>query len=177
MAISVDMPAEPLSLARMRAANTAELTHSRTDLSNSIDRFSRLFSSMAERDGKLLLADKTDNLWVRMDTQDIEEILGNLLDNALKWSKKTVQMTAAKAKDGIVISIEDDGPGIPEQDLPRIWERLYRGDQSRSERGLGLGLSFVKAIAEAHGGPAVVVSRPDEGAQFELRVPVARTGS
>lgn len=142
------------SLARMRAANTAELTHSRTDLSNSIDRFSRLFSSMAERDGKSLVARNTDHLWVRMDTQDIEEILGNLLDNALKWSKKTVQMTAAKAKDGIVISIEDDGPGIPEQSRREALRSGGRLDTSKA--GTGLGLAIAIDLLKAYGADLVL---------------------
>jgi signal transduction histidine kinase len=142
------------SLARMRAANTAELTHSRTDLSNSIDRFSRLFSSMAERDGKLLLADKTDNLWVRMDTQDIEEILGNLLDNALKWSTKTVRMTAARGREGIIISIEDDGPGIPEQSHREALRSGGRLDTSKT--GTGLGLAIAIDLLKAYGADLVL---------------------
>jgi signal transduction histidine kinase len=55
--------------------------------------------------------------------------------------------------------------------MPRIWERLYRGDKSRSERGLGLGLSLVKAIVEAHGGRVEAQSAPGHGARFELRLP------
>ncbi len=142
------------SLARMRAANTAELTHSRTDLSNSIDRFSRLFSSMAERDGKSLVASNAENLWVRMDTQDIEEVLGNLLDNALKWSKKTVRMTAARGRDGIVISIEDDGPGIPEQSHREALRSGGRLDTSKA--GTGLGLAIAIDLLKAYGADLVL---------------------
>ncbi|MDQ3347683.1 MAG: sensor histidine kinase, partial [Acidobacteriota bacterium] len=60
---------------------------------------------------------------------------------------------------------------IPADELPRIWDRLYRGDKSRSERGLGLGLSLVKAIVEAHGGTVAAISAPGAGSRFELRLP------
>ena len=71
----------------------------------------------------------------------------------------------------------DTGVGISADDLPRIWERLYRADQSRSERGLGLGLSFVKAIVEAHGGTAEVRSEIGVGSTFVLRLPAAGPAS
>jgi signal transduction histidine kinase len=73
-----------------------------------------------------------------------------------------------------VLSVTDTGIGIPADELPRIWDRLYRGDKSRSERGLGLGLSLVKAIVEAHGGSVAVTSTPGAGSRFELRLPAER---
>jgi len=73
----------------------------------------------------------------------------------------------------VEISVADEGPGIPPEDMPRIWDRLYRGDKSRSQRGLGLGLSFVRAILQAHGGRATVANRPDCGAEFTLILPAA----
>jgi signal transduction histidine kinase len=69
-----------------------------------------------------------------------------------------------------VITVADTGVGIAPEDLPRIWDRLYRGDKSRSERGLGLGLSLVKAIVQAHGGSATVESRLGQGTTFEIRL-------
>ena len=71
-----------------------------------------------------------------------------------------------------VEQVARDDRGIDPEDLPRIWERLYRGDQSRSQRGLGLGLSFVKAIIDAHGGSAAVRSEPGKGSVFEIRLPM-----
>ena len=72
------------------------------------------------------------------------------------------------------MSVADNGPGIPPDELPRIWERLYRGDKSRSERGLGLGLTLVKAIVEAHGGEVSVASIEGVGTSMVLRLPVKR---
>ena len=65
----------------------------------------------------------------------------------------------------------DTGTGIASEDLPRIWERLYRADKSRSERGLGLGLSLVKAIVQAHGGTVTVESTLNHGTTFTVRLP------
>ncbi len=74
------------------------------------------------------------------------------------------------------IEIADTGIGIAAHDLPRIWERLYRGDQSRAERGLGLGLSLVRAIVLAHGGTVDVTTEPGRGSTFVVYLPrVARS--
>jgi len=69
------------------------------------------------------------------------------------------------------IVVRDTGTGIPASELPRIWDRLFRGDASRSERGLGLGLSLVKAIVEAHGGTVGVASEPGHGSVFTVTLP------
>ncbi len=129
------------SLARMRASNTAELTHSRTDLTNSVNRLSRLFSVMAEREGKSLTTDCETGLQVRMDTQDIEEVIGNLLDNALKWSRTTIHISAKHVTDHIEICIEDDGPGIPKEAREGVLRSGGRLDTSVSGTGLGLAIS------------------------------------
>ncbi|NOD75655.1 MULTISPECIES: HAMP domain-containing sensor histidine kinase [unclassified Ruegeria] len=138
------------SLARMRATNTGELTHSRTDLSNSVERLSRLFSVMAERDGKTLVSDCEAGLHVRMDPQDIEEVIGNLLDNALKWSRTTFQITARRTDNGIELCVEDDGPGIPESARDEAIRSGSRLDTS--VMGTGLGLSISVDLLAAYGG-------------------------
>ncbi len=137
------------SLARMRAMNTAELSHSRADLSNSVDRLSRLFSRMAERDGKELEVIRQKNLWVRMDPQDIEEVLGNLMDNAVKWCRQTVRVSAMAKRNSIEIHIEDDGPGIPEDDRREALRSGGRLDTSVA--GTGLGLAIAVDLLNAYG--------------------------
>jgi signal transduction histidine kinase len=72
-----------------------------------------------------------------------------------------------------VLIVTDTGVGIPPDDLPHIWDRLYRGDTSRSQRGLGLGLSLVKAIVQAHRGEVAVSSQLGRGARFSLTLPLA----
>ncbi|MEW2916024.1 HAMP domain-containing sensor histidine kinase [Ruegeria sp. ANG10] len=137
------------SLARIRALNTAELTHSRTDVSHSVERLARLFTTIAEREDKILEVKSDPELWVRMDTQDIEEVLGNLLDNAVKWCRGKVRLTAKRHKDCVEICIEDDGPGIPED---AIREALRSGGRlDTSVRGSGLGLAIAVDLLNAYG--------------------------
>jgi signal transduction histidine kinase len=71
-----------------------------------------------------------------------------------------------------VLTVRDTGIGIPPDELPRVWDRLYRGDRSRSERGLGLGLSLVRAIVEAHKGSVEATSEPGRGSTFTIRLPL-----
>lgn len=162
------------SLARMRAANTAELTHSRTDLSNSVDRLSRLFSSMAEREGKSLETRRDTGLWVRMDVQDIEEVIGNLLDNALKWSQHSVRFTAVGSTDAIELFVEDDGPGIPEEARR---EALRSGGRlDTSVPGTGLGLSIAVDLLKAYGADLYMGKSPELGG-LAIRVVIPSMGS
>jgi signal transduction histidine kinase len=80
----------------------------------------------------------------------------------------------AERTDGTVtITVRDTGVGIAPDDLPRIWDRLYRGDRGQAERGLGLGLSLVHAIVSAHGGHADVTSEPGRGSTFRITLPAA----
>jgi signal transduction histidine kinase len=110
---------------------------------------------------------------VAVDPTRLRQVFANLLDNALKYTPETgrVSIRLERATDAAIVRFRDTGPGIPEDEQPKIWDRLYRGDKSRSQRGLGLGLSLVKAVVEAHGGTVKVQSRPGEGAEFEVRLP------
>ncbi len=149
------------SLARMRASNTAELTHSRTDLTNSVNRLSRLFSVMAEREGKSLTTDCEDGIQVRMDTQDIEEVMGNLLDNALKWCRTTIHIAAKRVDGGIEICVEDDGQGIPKDAREGVVRSGGRLDTSVS--GTGLGLAICVDLMNAYGGKLKLEKSADLG--------------
>jgi signal transduction histidine kinase len=82
-----------------------------------------------------------------------------------------VTVSGAADGDSIRIEVADTGIGIATHDLPRIWERLYRGDHSRAERGLGLGLSLVRAIVQAHGGTVDVHTELGRGSTFTVRLP------
>lgn len=137
------------SLARLRAANSGEATQTRTDLSHSVDRFGRMFGMMAKRDGKSIRIACDPGLTIRMDAQDIEEVLGNLLDNALKWCRSAMALTARKRPDGIEVMIEDDGPGIPAADRAEAMRSGARLDTSKP--GTGLGLAIASDLLQAYG--------------------------
>jgi signal transduction histidine kinase len=110
---------------------------------------------------------------ITADRNRLQLLLGNLLDNALKYTPNDgrVEMAAEFLPDEVRITVRDTGIGIDTDDLPRIWDRLYRADKSRSQRGLGLGLSMVKAFVEAHGGKATVTSQPGRGSLFTVTFP------
>jgi signal transduction histidine kinase len=118
------------------------------------------------------------DLSTSLDPARIRQVLANLLDNAIKYTPEMghVSVDADSNVTGIRISVRDTGAGIAPEDLSRIWDRLFRGDQSRSKRGLGLGLSLVKAIVEAHNGSVAVSSEPGVGSVFSICIP-ERTSS
>ncbi len=103
----------------------------------------------------------------------LRQAFANLLDNAIKYTNEggSVEITVEDQGDEAVVTFRDTGPGIALEDLPRIWDRLYRGDRSRSERGLGLGLSLVKAYVEARGGRVDAASEPGRGSVFTVWLP------
>ncbi len=110
-----------------------------------------------------------------IDPARMRQAFANLLDNALKYTPEGGEVWVScerNAADGTVrVVVRDNGPGIPTNEQSRVWDRLYRGDQSRTQRGLGLGLSLVKAVVEAHGGHVEVHSRAGQGAAFTVTLP------
>jgi len=113
-------------------------------------------------------------LW-SLDRKRIKQVLGNLVDNAIKFSPSdtTVIMAAERKSQELVISVLDQGPGIPASEVNRIWDRLYRGDKSRTTKGSGLGLAIVKSIVEAHDGRVAVSLEPNRGLRFSIYIPYA----
>lgn len=105
----------------------------------------------------------------------LEQVAANLLDNALKYTAEGGEVVLEVAREGgrALLMVRDTGTGIRPDELPHIWDRLFRGDASRTERGLGLGLSLVKAVVEAHGGTATVNSQAGRGSTFTVSLPIA----
>ncbi|SPE52174.1 Integral membrane sensor signal transduction histidine kinase [Verrucomicrobia bacterium] len=103
----------------------------------------------------------------------MRQVFANLLDNAIKYTPQGGRVTISVRDEAqaAVVTFSDTGIGIPPEEQDKIWSRLFRGDKSRSQRGLGLGLSLVKAVVEAHGGKVSVSSKVNEGSQFTVRLP------
>jgi signal transduction histidine kinase len=132
-----------------------------------------LFEFVAEEKSITVTTALSPNLIVRADRNRLRQVLVNLLDNAIKYSAPggRVEISEEPSPDEVVIAVRDTGAGIPAEEIPRIWERLYRGDKSRSQRGLGLGLSLVRAIINAHGGRIEVQSTVGKGSSFVIHLP------
>jgi two-component system, OmpR family, phosphate regulon sensor histidine kinase PhoR len=118
-----------------------------------------------------------DHLLARADHTRLEQILYNLIDNAVKFNlpNGTVSVSAEESQSVITISVEDTGIGITESDLARVFERLYRADKSRSRKieGTGLGLAIVKHLVQAHGGEICAISELGRGSRFTFTLPKA----
>jgi signal transduction histidine kinase len=132
-----------------------------------------LYGDVAEDKGVTLEVEAPESVAVSADRNRLRQVLANLVDNAVKYTPGggRVTLRARRVNGEVALEVEDTGAGIAAEDLPRIWDRLYRGDRSRSERGLGLGLSLVRAVVEAHKGRAEVASSPGHGARFTVTLP------
>ena len=135
-----------------------------------------LYEVVAEEKQITVTTSLPEDLLINADLTRFQQVIGNLVDNALKYSGDggQVHVSAHEEADYAIISVSDKGMGIPPDEINKIWDRLYRGDRSRSKRGLGLGLSFVRAIVQAHGGTVKVESQLDKGTTFIIRLARAK---
>ena len=154
---------------------TMRLSLERVDVAVLVEESAEMYDYLAQEQGIILVCDAAPGLFAMADAGRLRQVLANLLDNALKYSKPggQVQVNAWRQGGRVRVRVSDQGVGIPAEDIPRIFERLYRGDKSRSHRGLGLGLSLVKAVLSAHGGEIAVRSTVGQGSDFEFSLPVA----
>lgn len=161
------------SFARMRADNSEDAIGVFTDLDVALGRMERAFKALSGNAGKTFAAQYKPGMRIRMDQNDFEEVLGNLLDNAMKWSRSQLRLTATQgASNRVRLVIEDDGPGIPDDKLEEVIASGYRLDQSVP--GTGLGLAIAADLIVAYGG-AYTLGRSDElgGFAFIMELPVA----
>ncbi len=118
-----------------------------------------------------------DDLRIHVNTPAIHKVLGNLIDNAIKYSLEggKIALSAEKEGDFCRMTVTDNGIGISEKDLPHVFERFYRADKARSRHmgGTGLGLAIVKHLVQAHGGEVEARSELGQGSQFSFTLPLA----
>lgn len=132
---------------------------------------------IAERHGVHLRADEVDDrLLVHADEQRLTQALINLVTNAISNTPADgrVDIVAFPEEQVAVFEVRDTGVGIHPDDLPRVWERFFRGDRSRTGKGTGLGLAIVKHVVLAHGGSMDARSEPGKGSVFRIAIPLAR---
>lgn len=120
-----------------------------------------------------------EDIWVDGNREQLVSALANLLDNAIKYSEGSGAVVTCRAHvtgDEIAVAVHDNGIGIPETHLDRVFERFYRVDRARSRDsgGTGLGLSIVRNVARTHDGSVSVESSPGDGSTFEIRLPIAK---
>lgn len=133
-----------------------------------------LYEHVAEEKGITLHTELPARLSLRGDSKRIRQAVANVLDNAIKYTPPggRIEIEAGPEQTQVSISVKDTGIGIQPEELPKIWDRLYRGEASHSQRGLGLGLSLVRAVVLAHKGSVEAHSQPGQGSRFVLRLPV-----
>jgi two-component system phosphate regulon sensor histidine kinase PhoR len=127
----------------------------------------------AHRDRAIQLVLPTETVMIECDKKSVARIASNLLDNAIKYSSDGTTVTVVARDEGEVVSlaVHDQGAGIAPEDLPRVFERFYKADASRSNAGVGLGLAIVKHLVRAHRGTVVADSGESGGTTFTVRLP------
>ncbi len=154
-------------------SGAAKLSLTELDLVEVIGDALDLFQAIAEDKHIALSSDLPERCPVRGDIQRLQRVVANLLDNALKYTPAGGQVTVGLIDEGrgVKLSIADTGVGISAEELPRIFQRFYRCDWSRSQYGNGLGLSLALAFVRAHGGDITALSRPGAGSEFTVILP------
>lgn len=141
------------------------------------DRIAQLFEDRVASKHIELVMDLEHDVSVRADTRALEQVVANLIDNAIKYCPERSRIGVDARADGEIVQLRvtDDGPGIGEDHLPRLFERFYRVDPGRSRDlgGTGLGLAIVKHLVEAMGGSIAVNSKPGAGTSFTITLPKA----
>lgn len=154
-------------------AGTIPLIREKVKLTAMMEEVIELYSCVAEEKRITVRKELDGSCEAMIDQTRMRQVFANLLDNALKYTEPggTVELSVRGAGAEVMICFKDTGIGIPAHEMDRIWDRLFRGDKSRSQRGLGLGLSLVKAIVEAHKGQVEVSSEPGRGSELRVYLP------
>jgi two-component system phosphate regulon sensor histidine kinase PhoR len=169
----VQMVTELLELSRLESGQ-APLAREPLDLGQALEQAVERMRPQAERKSLNLTLEVADGLpSLTGDSQRLEQAIVNLLDNAIKFTPEggSIGVSALPEDGGVRIGVEDSGAGISAEKLPRIFERFYKADRARGDRGTGLGLAVVKHTVEAHGGSVSVQSREGHGSTFTLTLP------
>ena len=144
-----------------------------------LEQVMRMMSLVAQEKGLELRYTAGEDCVVAATRDELHQVIYNLTDNAVKYSAKgTVSVDLRKSGGAVVLTVADQGPGIPEADLPRVFERFYRVDKARSRAagGTGLGLAIVSDTVKRRGGTVEAANRSGGGAVFTVRWPAVEGG-
>jgi signal transduction histidine kinase len=151
------------------------LRRTHCSVSELLEEVLEIYRVIAEERTIEIRSNLAEECYADIDPNRMRQAFANLIDNAVKYTEPggTVEVGCHRVAEGIRVTIRDNGIGIPPGEQNRIWDRLYRGDKSRSQRGLGLGLSLVKAVVEAHAGAITVQSEIGKGSEFSVLLAAA----
>ncbi|GAA0445587.1 MAG: ATP-binding protein [Bacillota bacterium] len=168
---------ELLDLARMEAGHI-HLNLETVEVEKYVERILKKFNGLALDNQITLSLDKQlSEAYVQIDPDRIEQVFTNLIDNAIRHTSEQgfVKVKVSNDEHGLQVEIEDSGSGIPEEDLPFVFERFYKADKSRTrdkkKKGTGLGLAIAKNIIDAHNGIINVNSKINQGTAFSFKIP------
>lgn len=166
-----------LALARLDSSS-ASLLRDRVDISMLMHDILADMEILSVQKGIEIEFISQGGVMLPLDREKIKRAFVNILDNAFKYTPENGQLTVEviQENDRAVVTIADTGIGIPEQDLPHIFDRFYQVDKSRSSEGFGLGLSIVRSIIKAHGGSITVESTQNKGTTFLISLPLIVSG-
>ncbi len=154
-------------------AGVSNSTREQVNLGHLIEEVCELFEPAATEKSITLSFENKLERYIQGNKQSLQRMLANLLDNALKYTPSSgdIKVVLTNNPDALRIDITDTGVGIPSLEQERIFDRFYRCDGSRTTTGCGLGLSYARAVARAHDGDIIVVSKPNKGSKFTITFP------
>ena len=158
-------------------ANSTRLDLSEMNFSQVVEQVVEMYRLVAEERDISIEAKYPRDLEVVADRSRLVQAVANLMDNAVKYTPNggRVDVEAQRDTREVILTVRDTGAGISANEAEKIWDRSYRGDASRAQRGLGLGLSLVKAVVQAHKGSVVMSSELGSGSCFTLHLPITST--
>ncbi|MCC7363563.1 MAG: HAMP domain-containing histidine kinase [Dehalococcoidia bacterium] len=166
---------ELLDLSRIESGQVS-MRQEDVDLTELLEHVHEVFALRSEENGVAVEVESVGNTRIRGDYDRLEQVLNNLLDNALRHTPRggTVRVQSREVQQGLVqVAVTDNGPGIPQDDIPHLFERFYRanGTGTKPAKGYGLGLAITREIVRAHGGDIWVTSESGRGTSFVFTLP------
>ncbi|WP_241773250.1 ATP-binding protein [Bacillus sp. LL01] len=163
-----------LDLARMEAGHIS-LNYEDANVTAFVEKITRKFQGLAKEKAIILQSHVEGEGFIEMDVDRMEQVMTNLVDNAIRHTadEGSITINVKMMNKGVKIDVKDSGHGIPEEDLPFVFERFYKADKARTRgrAGTGLGLAIVKNIVDAHQGTISVHSKENEGTTFSIFIP------